>query len=140
MAPSVNLLVSLLSGGIYLPYWLASITCSINKIDGLYFKKSPSIKKKLPIYYSIFFTIYFVLVAGFIHQKGTGNFAIFLLLLFIMGLAVTILYFTVIIKAANTLKRMGAKLPNNGILFILSIYLISPLLLQIQVNKLANDT
>ncbi len=133
MKSTLYFILTLLSGGIFLPYWLVLISTEINNIDNNLFPDCRKTMKRLPIYYGVFFIVYFSLFI--MVNSAPNNFVIVILPLLFLGLFITSLYFWSIFKIANKLRSIEVRLPNNVFLLFLSIYLLTPLIFQVKLNR-----
>ncbi|UXD87205.1 hypothetical protein [Thalassolituus hydrocarboniclasticus] len=135
MKNTIYFLLTIFTGGLFLPYWLVSISTEINDLDNSVFPNSTKIRKNLPYYYGGAIVTYVICVILAISGKDSSF--LFFIPCFIFGLSLTTLYFWSVFKISDKLKGLGAKLPNSVVMAILSVYFVSPLVIQIKLNGLS---
>ncbi|CAA0104226.1 Uncharacterised protein [BD1-7 clade bacterium] len=135
MKNTIYFILTIFTGGLFLPYWLVSISTEINDMDNSLFPSSPKIRRNLPYYYAGAIFIYAICVVLAISGKDSSF--LFFVPCFIFGLFLTALYFWSVFKISHKLKGLGAKLPNSVVMAFLSVYFVSPLVIQIKLNGLS---
>jgi len=134
MKSAVYFIFTLLSGGLFLPYWLASMSSEINRLDPNLFPNCQKTMKRLPIYYCAILLFIVVIVSLPMYDP---YWTLKLTFILIWGVLFFSLYFWSIFKIANKLRSLNVKLPYNIFLLLLAFYYIPPLIFQIKLNELS---
>ncbi len=130
MKSTLYFIFTLLSGGLFLPYWFASMASEINRLDSSLFPNCRKTMKRVPIFYCAILLFVFI-----IYSLPMGSLKLYSILTW--GVLFYGLYLWSIFKIARKLRYLKVKIPYNIFLLLLAFYFVPPLIFQIKINELS---